>query len=424
MKLSISNFSKIQKADITLNSITVIAGLNDTGKTTIGKLLYAYTKTFNSIEKRTERLLNNRVGVIIAHYTSIDDDEFKALFYNKEDILKNEFIALKGIDKSNQAIVKEELMKIISRIPEPKRHNYRSIITNIDNISEEISEIYTISSDELEIGILEENLTFEFEGQLNNLYKQSQENCVIEILSSDDKNILTSEIRGNRVFSLKRNCNISNTSLFVDDPFILNNDRMFDTSGDHKGDLYAALYKKNDVVHKILSERKLNKVLEKMNSIVKGSINRSNDFFGSEVYMEEGMKEPLRISNLSAGLKTFVILKKLIDNGSLNHNTILILDEPEIHLHPEWQLVYAELIVLLNLEIGLKILLTTHSPYFLNAIEVYSKKHKVNDINYYLSQVKDGSNVAEFKESNDNLEEIHNLLSRPFQKLEDINCGE
>ena len=49
------------------------------------------------------------------------------------------------------------------------------------------------------------------------------------------------------------------------------------------------------------------------------------------------------------------------------------LDEPEIHLHPAWQVIFAELIVLIQKEFNMHILLNTHSPYFLNAIEIYAE---------------------------------------------------
>ena len=67
---------------------------------------------------------------------------------------------------------------------------------------------------------------------------------------------------------------------------------------------------------------------------------------------------------------------------------IIIIDEPEIHLHPEWQIKFAELIVLLQKEFGMHILLTTHSPYFLKAIQVYSKKYEISDkCKYYMSEL-------------------------------------
>lgn len=38
----------------------------------------------------------------------------------------------------------------------------------------------------------------------------------------------------------------------------------------------------------------------------------------------------------------------LLEGGVLRKKDILILDEPEIHLHSEWQIIYAELIVVLQ----------------------------------------------------------------------------
>ena len=37
MRIKISNIGKIKEADVTINGITVIAGENNTGKSTVGK---------------------------------------------------------------------------------------------------------------------------------------------------------------------------------------------------------------------------------------------------------------------------------------------------------------------------------------------------------------------------------------------------
>lgn len=48
---------------------------------------------------------------------------------------------------------------------------------------------------------------------------------------------------------------------------------------------------------------------------------------------------------------------------------------------------FAELIVLLQKEFGMHILLNTHSPYFLRAIQVYSAKYQISGTcRYYLSE--------------------------------------
>lgn len=91
------------------------------------------------------------------------------------------------------------------------------------------------------------------------------------------------------------------------------------------------------------------------------------------------------------GLKTFIIIKTLLETGALRENGVLILDEPEIHLHPKWQLLFAEIIVLLHKEFGMYTLINTHSPYFIEAIEVYSKKYGISNCKYYLAE-----NISEY----------------------------
>lgn len=48
------------------------------------------------------------------------------------------------------------------------------------------------------------------------------------------------------------------------------------------------------------------------------------------------------------GIKAFTIIRTLLEKGEIHEKDVMVLDEPEIHLHPEWQLIYAELIVLLE----------------------------------------------------------------------------
>ncbi len=58
MKLYINNFAKIRNADVTVDGITVIAGENNTGKSTIGKILFSL---FNSISGIEEKIAGQRM---------------------------------------------------------------------------------------------------------------------------------------------------------------------------------------------------------------------------------------------------------------------------------------------------------------------------------------------------------------------------
>lgn len=76
----------------------------------------------------------------------------------------------------------------------------------------------------------------------------------------------------------------------------------------------------------------------------------------------------------------------LLEKGCLKNKDVVILDEPEIHLHPQWQIAYAELIVLLQKQFDLSVVVTTYSPYFVDALNLFSCKYGTdNKVNYYLS---------------------------------------
>ena len=64
MQIKISNIGKIKEADVTINGITVIAGENNTGKSTVGKALYAMFNSFVDVKQRVDE---ERIGSLRLH---------------------------------------------------------------------------------------------------------------------------------------------------------------------------------------------------------------------------------------------------------------------------------------------------------------------------------------------------------------------
>jgi predicted ATP-dependent endonuclease of OLD family len=155
--------------------------------------------------------------------------------------------------------------------------------------------------------------------------------------------------------------------------------------------------------------------LSNIHSVTKGEFREDKEGL---MFMESGLKKPVPLSSVSAETKTFLIIKRLLELGEIKERNILILDEPEIHLHPAWQLQFAEILVLLQKEFNLTILLTTHSPYFLNAVEVYGEKHGIKErIEFYLAE--SNGDISDVRDVTDNIDTIYKQLAMPFQKLED-----
>lgn len=61
MKLTLKNIGKIGDASVEINGITVIAGENNTGKSTVGRALFAVFNSFFNIQKQIQ---NERAEII------------------------------------------------------------------------------------------------------------------------------------------------------------------------------------------------------------------------------------------------------------------------------------------------------------------------------------------------------------------------
>ena len=100
---------------------------------------------------------------------------------------------------------------------------------------------------------------------------------------------------------------------------------------------------------------------------------------------------------------------------------MLILDEPEAHLHPEWQNAFAEIIVLVVKEFNTHVLLTTHSPNFLMAIEAYAKKYGLLDqANYYMATHNADNYTVDYVCVNNNLSKIYSSFARPLVDVKQL----
>jgi len=155
-------------------------------------------------------------------------------------------------------------------------------------------------------------------------------------------------------------------------------------------------------------------ISDNIKSIIHGEFLTKND--GSFNFKKENQE--INLVNTATGIKYFGILQTLSKNNYLYKNQILILDEPEVHLHPKWQLKLAQLIVQLVKD-GVRIIVNSHSPYMIEALQRYSEQENIeSNSNFYLAQ--DGV-ISKIDNSNaKTLSEIFEKLSEPFDTFEEI----
>lgn len=164
------------------------------------------------------------------------------------------------------------------------------------------------------------------------------------------------------------------------------------------------------------NEREDLEVERLIKEILGGEIKKENGelFFVRENGYRSHMK------NTSSGVKQVAIIQTLLLNNELEENSFLIMDEPEVNLHPEWQIKFAKILVLLVKELDLSIYIASHSPFFIEAIELYSQLYElIDDSFFYLTQkADDGFDVV--KVDSNNLEEIYRNLGQPYDILDEV----
>ena len=410
MKLSIRNVGKLKEADVEINGITVITGENDTGKSTVGKVLWSVFNGFYEIDEKVynekvselEKIIDEIIKENVCKNLSTDYNSFFEIFNSTREKIAIEFL------KENKEYSEDEIKIIINNYKKDLK------IENISKFVQEINETLKISDKEIIKVIVSRVMNKEFHNQINAVFSKEKMNIGEISLKIKDKEI-DLKIENNEISDVQNYFLINKETMYIDNPFILDSYDFEDEN--HQTHLATNVFSENEnsVISEIKVKKKLNNIYQKLNSVLSGEIleNKNSKF----VYRKNG--EDIDLKNLSTGLKTFAIIKMLLQNGTLEENGTIILDEPEIHLHPEWQLKFAELIVLLQKEFGMHILLTTHSPYFLNAIEVFSERHKIDDkCKYYVAENEGNSSII--KDVTGNTREIYRKLARPIQDLENI----
>lgn len=421
MKIKISNIGKIKEAEVTINGITVIAGENNTGKSTVGKALYAMFNSFVDVKQRVDE---ERIGSLRRTLNGFAN-ELDSFGFIKFDVKK---IAVK-LNEGRNELTKEKLAEVLSsefnygnKNLDFNRNVFESTIDKIMRILDITDEYYTRTLTQKIFGE-------EFKQQINNTLEKEAGYVQLTIKKYVSKVHFDNDI----ALKVSKSIDIFNKAIYLDDPFVLDRgpvngvfSKIFKRNEyyGHQDSLCELIYGNQEdynLVDKIVTDERLQKIMSKMQTACKGNVFFKDN--GELLYQQNNVSVPFKVANLSTGLKSFAILQTLLLNGAIKDGSLIILDEPEIHLHPGWQLLFAELIVMLQKEFNLHILLNTHSPYFLQAIEVFAEKYGIDDkCEYYLSY--NDHEESFVKSVTGNLEEIYAKLAKPLQVLENLRYAD
>lgn len=468
MKLYLDKVGIIDNSSVSIDGLTVVTGINSSGKTTVGRVLYSVISALGNAESDYDRARRDFIITKISsiHRTFGFSEEYGTNYPMLRRIKvtpeSNPLFILAGrfyrrFTSDRLLMYFEALYDCLLTVSqdefgealEDRESGYRFFSELLEeDVSEEDflrakkealkiwDEAHKILSAPNSFSLfvkenVREYLNFEFHDQI----KPIKENDVKPIITlTDDKTVvvdLVIENKNDMNFSEKSNMkSYYSNSIFIDNPFVMDNlDEIYyyrnpyeyhkRKEGIHNRFIESHNYKLAKLIREdsenffenVEKNNRLKEVFEKINAIVPGEFMGNSDGF---FYVDDGSK--LSVGNLATGSKMFFMIKRLLFNGAINEKTILVLDEPESHLHPEWINRFAEILVLLINEIKVRILLTTHSPNLMLALNYYAKKSNISDnAHFYIAERE--NYYSRIKCIDDNIGEGYSHLSLPLIQM-------
>ncbi len=163
-------------------------------------------------------------------------------------------------------------------------------------------------------------------------------------------------------------------------------------------------------------------LLDEVRSVMDGSIKEDEDELVDKLhYISADGVIDIPIKDMATGLKTFAYLYRFIENGYITTETVLIIDEPEVHLHPKWVVEYARILVHLHKQVGVKILLASHDPDMVAALQSIGEKEELGEkLNFYIAKRnEENKHQFDFISTGTDIEPIFDSFNIALDRIEE-----
>ena len=159
-------------------------------------------------------------------------------------------------------------------------------------------------------------------------------------------------------------------------------------------------------------------VLSRIEEIVHGHLEENVETLMYREHLSDGTTRSLKLVNMASGMKPLSALARAIEKGAILPGGLLIIDEPESSLHPAWQVAFSGFLCWLSAQCQIKLLLNTHSPYFLRAIDVASRReHCERNCHYYVMRQCHNDYRRSTECVDGVIDQIYEEMHRPFSLL-------
>ena len=411
MKLTMKNIGVIRDAEIELNGITVLTGLNGTGKSTTSKALYGVIAPYVNL---SEKITNERTDSV-RHIISYD---LIAVLYEQGTLFDTPKDVLCSALANKRLPIPERYEEWVQLFPQLLKGKDSTLEKEVfPKFLEKLKRAVNRPDMDYVQYLLNGTIRWVFDEQINTIGSSSPGEIALK--AEQETQIAWMKIAENKVVACSGEEIHTIQPIYIEPLHVLNGLNRNQSEVPYTSELHDFLKGfGNSGRGKTFEEHESReRVLSFISSIIHGRLARSA--FGEFVFKDEHFNETISLRNVASGNKIFAVLQDLTEQGALRENTVLIIDEPESNQHPEWQLKLAEALVLIRRELGVRIFLTTHSPYFLRGIEVYADEYELSGhCHYYQTQpTDDAATLFRIQNVDGNTDSIYRAFYMPFEEL-------
>ncbi|MBG3019367.1 AAA family ATPase [Proteus mirabilis] len=407
MKVNFENLGTIKSGCFSTNKLTIIFGKNNSGKTYLSYATYIILKKLEEIidnaskfeeletlsgyiidspkiqnikidvENHIEKLLKNFNEKLNEELTdgfkvptdffkktrvNIDHTDLKDSFYSNEINLETSDVF--GIKKATIRKSKKSWLVEVISINDLDEKN------NIDDIDESVRNmLFKIYIDKIKNKILSSLIN----DGIENTFIITSERTGIELFYKDIDN---NRSNISEEFSNKNKINKLTKSRILS---------IFDSNVSYysmpiSDNIKAIRNSSREIGSNFTNSKYYNLVNNTLRKMAKGIFKREKT--GGVIFVTDGDKSSIPLPLASSSIKALSLFDIYINKMSSLEDT-LIIDEPELNLHPDNQIIMAELIARM-VNAGIKVIMTTHSDYMVREINnriklktIYHKNKKI-----------------------------------------------
>ena len=436
-KFSLHDYHAIKDTEINLDGITVLSGINGCGKSTLSRWLYYTVNGIAHYEDSTfshyRRILHKWVSSYRFAFTDIEHyinstnntniDIINRLHTMERQLLPYAYVSPEQINEMRAKcmdvifFVKEILMdEQIHQMPHPRLNRIlRFLKIESDGSDYQGSIADYIDKQMRYINRLANQLYDELKTRpADNFFANIEVDYNIEEDTPEDIQL---EEDGVRVFEGEHISTLLglNKAIYIDTPMSI-------TADVSDNPFWTALQQL------LLTEKKnvsptSRLLLQRIKMLLHGEAVLTKDEVLDERtlrFVSSDRAINIDLSQAATGYKTLVYLQRLLEIGCLDDKTLLLIDEPEAHLHPQWIVEFAHLLVLLHKELGIKIMLASHNPDMVAAIQAVAAKEGVrNATHFYVAEpVADHSHQYVYRDLGFEIEDIFESFNIAIERIE------